>query len=409
MKWLNESDIITFLSKQKHDLRISNNGRWIDQKCTADVITVVTDCIINYIADEKDKKFSSVDIWYDDYSINTVEAVFKKPKPNDKNAIREYDKFFAHPMKMLAYAGILNEKKVGRRNVYTIIDYTLLEYLSIREQNTLVFLNVYIKKVLSDSSIYWIFEEFFKEQTKKAYSDVKKRFADFLICNTPINRILECNRIFAKVINPLAYKQMKKGTYRGYISKDIITYDALMYNRNNFRDIYADKPKGMTRKEYALTKSGEINDSYYNYQLRKAKNFLKAFNDKWRNGNTEHIEDKHIGEETVIHHIFPKAEYIEICHYYENLIALTPTQHTNYAHPSGRTREINEQYQHLLLLSKTDRIRENLTSIEIEHIYEFEKLLTVLSIGFDNDTVHDIADMDFIAIINIINRFYERI
>ena len=96
-----------------------------------------------------------------------------------------------------------------------------------------------------------------------------------------------------------------------------------------------------------------------------------------------------------MHHIFPEAVYPEICYYLENIIALTPTQHLNYAHPNGHTQEIDEQYQHLLLLSKADRICENLTDVAAEKIYEFSNLLFVLNVGFDNDNVLEIADMDF--------------
>ena len=107
-----------------------------------------------------------------------------------------------------------------------------------------------------------------------------------------------------------------------------------------------------------------------------------------------------------MHHIFPEAVYPEICYYLENIIALTPTQHLNYAHPNGRTQEIDEQYQHLLLLSKADRIHENLTDVAAEKIYEFSNFLFVLNVGFDNDDVLEIADMDFCSVINAINVHY---
>ena len=107
-----------------------------------------------------------------------------------------------------------------------------------------------------------------------------------------------------------------------------------------------------------------------------------------------------------MHHIFPEANYPEICYYLENIIALTPTQHLNYAHPDGHTQEIDEQYQHLLLLSKADRIRENLTDSRVESIYEFSKFLFVLNVGFDNDDILEIPDMDFNSIVNSINRHY---
>ena len=90
----------------------------------------------------------------------------------------------------------------------------------------------------------------------------------------------------------------------------------------------------------------------------------------------------------------------------ENLIALTPTQHLSYAHPNGRTTEIDNIYQHLLLLSKADRIKENLNSVTVEHIYEFSNFLHVLNVGFDDDDVLDIADMDFATVVNAINTHY---
>ena len=96
----------------------------------------------------------------------------------------------------------------------------------------------------------------------------------------------------------------------------------------------------------------------------------------------------------------------------ENLIALTPTQHFNYAHPNGKTQEINIEYQKLLLLSKADRIKENIQDSytdKVERIYEFPKFLHVLSIGFDNDEVESIPNMDFVSVMNAINVHYANI
>ena len=152
------------------------------------------------------------------------------------------------------------------------------------------------------------------------------------------------------MINPLAYFKNAYGSERGRISNDIISFDVLMYNRNNFRDIYANKPKGITRKEYAINNQIKINEQYYDYQSNKAKKFLRLFNEQFRKGQTEHLEQTQIKDNaTQIHHIFPRALYPEICYYLENLIALTPTQHFNYAHPNGHTQEINIEYQKLLL------------------------------------------------------------
>lgn len=228
-------------------------------------------------------------------------------------------------------------------------NFEVLEYIALRERNALFFLKAYIEKVLVDSGLYPAFEEFFELQTKESYDTVKRTFSTFIINNTNINGVVECNRIFIKVLNPLAYFKNSRGTEKGRLSEQIITYDMLMYNRNNFRDIYADKPKGVTRKEYAVTHPVEVNEAYYHYQSAKAKRFLRLFNDQNRGGQTEHLEPAHMEDRAIhMHHIFPEAIYPEICYYLENIIALTPTQHLNYAHPDGHTQEIDEQYQHLL-------------------------------------------------------------
>lgn len=388
-------------------------------KCTPDVLSFQADCIYNYVTEHPNKPFYTQDIWFNDYTIQNTMAIFKKPSPTTDKAKNEYDKFFGQPLKLLGYSKVLNKTKDGNKNVYTVNNLELLEYIAISEKNALKFLYRYIEKVLSDSGILLKFNNFFQGQKnaftnqdkmQSLYLDIKNTFFNFTKRNTAINGDLECGRIFTKIINPLAYFHNACGTEKGHISKDIITFDMLMYNRNNFRDIYANKPKGITRKEYAFTNPIEINEQYYEYQSNKAKKYLRLFNDQYRNGITEHLEKTHLNDKAIhIHHIFPKAMYPEICYYLENLIALTPTQHYNYAHPNGRTQEINIEYQKLLLLSKADRIKENIEdsySDKVEKIYEFPKFLHVLSVGFDDDEVETIDNMDFVSVMNAINVHY---
>ncbi len=404
---LTQQAIIDFCNQYDYDIRKSGNGRWIDQKCAADVVTVIADCIYNYELENRGGSFSSLDIWHYDYAIENIEEIFKKPGVESKSAKNEYDKFFQQPMEMLANARVLSKNKQGNRNIYKVNNVEVLEYIALRERNALFFLKTYIEKVLSDSGIYDVFEEFFGQQTKEAYQKVKTAFSNFTIRYTKINGEVECNRIFIKVLNPLAYFKNSRGTEKGRISEQNITYDMLMYNRNNFRDIYSDKPKGVTRKDYAAVHPAEVNEAYYHYQSAKAKRFLRLFNDQNRNGQPEHLEISHMHDKAIhMHHIFPESVFPEICYYLENIIALTPTQHLNYAHPNGKTQEIDEQYQHLLLLSKADRIQENLTDVAVEKIYEFSNFLFVLNVGFDNDDLLEIADMDFCAVVNAINVHY---
>lgn len=407
MKWLKDGDIQIFLSRYNYDVRASGNARWIDQKCAADVVTIVSDCILQYSDMHPDTYFTSMDIWHDEYTTENVESIFKKPNPDEIKARNEYDKFFQQPMEMLAYAGVLSKIKKGNRNFYIVVERDILEYISIRERNALTFLQMYITKVLTDSEIMSLFENFFAKQTKTFYEKVKDGFTNFTIKYTKINGETECRRIFIKVINPLAYQRNSRGTEKGHLSKYKITYDMLMYNRDNFRDLYADKPKELTRRQYAEQIGLKPSSGLNTYMSQKAKRLVRAFNDTFRNGLTEVYDERHNADKAIhIHHIFPEAEFPEICAFYENLIALTPTQHFSYAHPLGNTNKIDVAYQHICLLAKTDVIKETLEDVTREQIYEFGRFMHVLFIGLDDDTFIRISDRDFESTITAINLAY---
>lgn len=404
---IDKNVITTFLNQNNYDLRESHNGRWIDQKCTPDVVSIIADCICAFNSEKNDELFTSMDIWHSQYTHDNILSIFKKPGVNEEAARNEYDKFFQQPMEMLANAGVLIKEKRGSRNFYRIGRWDILEYIAIRERNALVFLCRYIEKVLKDSDLMQEFEKYFAIQDSDAYDEVKSSFSDFIISTTPINGLTECRRIFTKVINPLAYERNALGTERGRISEQIITYDMLMYNRNNFRDIYANKPKDITRKQYLEVHPVKVNLAYYHYQSTKAKRFLRIFNDNYRNSEPEYLNDIHANDKaTQMHHIFPESEFPEICYYLENIIALTPTQHFNHAHPNGQTQKINKTYQQLLLLAKTDRIKENLTGDCKEKIYSFNNLKHVLVVGFDDSDIEEIEPDDYVSIMNTINTHY---
>lgn len=357
MRFLSKAEIDEFLSQRNYDIRKSNNARWIDQKCTPDVLTIIADCIANYVSEKGNDYFTSMDIWHDAYTVENVESIFKKPNPDETKARSEYDKFFQQPMELLAYSGVLEKDKRKTRNYYRVANEEMLEYISLRDRNALTFLQCYITNVLSDSGIIGKFELFFNNTSKENFDSLKSDYEDFIIANTPINGRTE-------------------GTERGHLSKHKITYDMLMYNRDNFRDIYSDKPKEMTRSEYEMTLGIKINKDLTKYMSAKAKRIVRVYNDQFRNGLTEVLEDeRHIGDlATNIHHIFPEADYPTICYYIENLIALTPTQHFNYAHPNGNTQSINREYQHICLLAKSATIRDDLENHE-EPIYSFDKFI----------------------------------
>lgn len=399
--------IQAFLDAHDYDIRKTHNGRWIDQKCTMDVLCLVSDCIIEYTRNPLNKTFTVNDIWHNDYTVKNVQQIFSKPNPMQK-ASNEYNKYFGQPIKLLDASGIIRGEKRGRGYIYSIVNQELLEYISFRERNSFNFLCLYIEKVLKDSGIYRMFDAFFQMQDKNSFKKLKDEYTQFTIDNTPINGTIECGRIFTKVLNPLACKYHKFGAERGHISKDIITQDMIMYNQKNWRDILTEKPKNMTRIEYELTLPKPNEDYMTTYRINRAKRNLRRFNDLYRSGKTEVYDERHIKDPaTQIHHIFPVNEYPSIADCLENLIALTPTQHFVYAHPNNNTQYIDRSYQYLCLLSKTGIIRDNLLNKKSEPvIYDFYLYQTVLNTGLKTEEFFEVQELDFKGLLNRIEKYY---
>ncbi len=369
---MKEQQIIDFLKIRDYDIRKTQNARWIDQKCTPDVLSIVADCILEFTQYNIEKSFSIRDIWDSPYTNENVKMIFSKPDLNSDFSMHEYDKFFSQPIKLLAYSGILFETKTGNRNIYTIQNIELLEYLMQRETNALKFLILYIQKVLMDSGIYPLFDNFLQKQDTESFKQLKDGFTHFTINNTAINNATECFRIFTKIINPLAFYYGKKGTRKGYLSNTIITKDELNYNRINWRDI--GKDKNTTRQEYDLINSKGIANS--NYLISKAKKVVKRYNDRFNNSLSEVKQEKEESQATQIHHIFPIQDFPIIANYIENLIALTPNQHFIYAHPNNQTRLIDKDFQYICLLAKTTTILN-----DTQGVYDWNDYIVVLNMG----------------------------
>lgn len=397
-----------FLNEHNYDIRKTHNGRWIDQKCTMDVVCLVSDCIVEYMSNKLNSTFTVKDIWYNDYTVENIQQIFSKPDPTQK-ALNEYDKYFGQPIKLLDAAGIIHGKKNGQEYIYSIVNQELLEYISFRERNSYNFLCLYIEKVLKDSGIYEMFEYFFRLQDKSSFKELKDAYTNFMIKNTPINGATECGRIFTKVLNPLACKYKKCGTERGHLSKNIITQDMILYNQRNWRDILSEKPKDMTRVDYEITLPESNKDYMTTYRINRAKKNLRKFNDLYRNGKTELREERHIIDPaTQIHHIFPANEFPVIADYLENLIALTPTQHYLYAHPNNNTQYIDRAYQYLCLIAKTGMIRDNLIGKKREPIiYDFYLYQIVLNEGFNTKEFFEVQEMDFDGLLSRIEKYYQ--
>ncbi len=350
---IDEKHIQGFADGHDYDVRKSGNARFTDQKCIPDVVCAVAECIIEYISDDTSKKFTKDDVWHSGHANILVSECFSKPDTENETTSSEYDKFFAQPMKMLAFAGVLQEEKVKGVNVYQVLEYDILEYISIREKNALIFLDVYLSKVMSDSGCMPYFDDFFTAQDKRSFDALRDELKSFYKKYTPVKGDYEPSRIYNKIINIMAFRRHKKGVRRGLLSASPLTIDAIRYNRVNWRDI--EKPKGVSRREYAAQLDNQIEQyaGYYERSVSKAKKFVRDLE--------QYSEVHHYPSyaATDAHHIFMKNEFPELADMPENIIALTGTEHYSYAHPGRNTQRTDPDYQMVCLLSKLDSIERN--------------------------------------------------
>ncbi len=384
-----------------YDIRKTRNARFIDQKVTPDVLYIVTNCVLEFTKQNKDLTFSTKDIWESKFANEEVKDIFNKPDVMNSKARSEYDKYFAQPLKMLEYSKVLNLKKQGNRNYFSINNLSLLEFMSYKKRNCLIFIDIYLRKVLTDSNIWHLFESFFNKNTKENFHNLKDGFKEFLYINTKINTTNkhEPGRIFTKIINPMAHVNKSFGTKGGYMSNDVIGYDELMYNRKNWRDI--SKLKGETRQEYESRakelikkrKAAEVRLTIQQAkkQIKKRYNDISEVQDEWANCDATHV-----------HHIFPKSEFPEIESYVENLILLTPNQHLNKAHPKD-TKRINKAYQYVCLQSKCNTIQESVEIIN-DGFYTKEDFSFVLNTGINTENFNE--NLSFDEIRNQLTEFY---
>lgn len=359
-------EINELLSSKNYDIRKSHNARFIDQKCTPDVISFISDCILN-LSIETNKTFTFNDIFENQYFIKHTQMIFNKPAPTNEHTSNEYDKFINQPLRMLDYAGVLSSTKIGLKYVYKVEKPEILEFLALRDKNAYEFLILYLKKLLEDSGLWKIFDNFLRIPTKDNFTLLKSSYEKFIIGNTPINQSTEVRRIFTKILNPLSVSKFTLGTKSGNLSKFNINYSDLMYNQINFRDI--NKTKNITREEAESEKKQSTD--YNVFLVQKAKAFIKKLH-----LNSE-VKDKLFGKTTHIHHIFPKSEFPHISDFLENLIALTAGQHLQLAHPNGKTSIIDKTYQCVCLNSKLKSIKESKSLF-----YRKENFITVLNTGF---------------------------
>lgn len=389
-----------FFEKTDLDIRKNkNNPRFLDQKCTPDVLSFIADCVL-----QMDKEsFTRTDIWQSSYFVKNASFIFGKPSPENKAADNEYDKFISQPLDLLAYSGVLSKIKNGKQNIFYVESKEMLEAVSINEKKAFDFLYAYFHKFAKDSGILPYIEKFLELQDSESLEILKIKFIRLVYSNSNIgtrqsktNGEVEIRRIFPKFLNIFAVYANKKGIEKGIISKHGFIFPDLMYNRINFRDVR--KMKNITRHEQEMSKFSGT-EKYFDFQMQKAMRWVKQHHPY------SEIKDKLYGKTDAVHHIFPKSLFPEICYYVENLIALTAGQHLSLAHPNGDTKRIDSDYQRKCLHAKKETIK--ICAERGKTDYSLPNFIYVLSTGFDGK-INIPVNSDFSQIGDIIDSFYKQ-
>ena len=401
-----------FLQERNYDIRKKRNARWMDQKCAFDVVSFLAECILEYAPDDT-VAFTRSDIWHSQFAIDGIKYDFKKTDAETMTE-NEYDKFFGNSIAMLHYAGILrgrrSRKRKGKPYIYRVNNREILEYISVRPKNALVFLQLYIKKVLLDSDIYEPFDNYFEKQDYASLTECRDKFRHFLIKYTGITKPTEPNKIFIKVINPLANAENKKGYVNRSVSVGPITLSDLGYQRDNWYDEYLKKPKNVSRRDHMENMHDGGLSAELEHRSSRGKNKVRNYNRDYNNAHSE-LKDMFYTDGSVeIHHIFPKhvPDYYVLVDKYENLIALTISQHRDHAHPYAHMREIVKDYQKQCIIQKIDTVRMD----EEENggiLYSFDDLKHVLAIGLDLKEILEITDKDYDSLKKIVEEHYKNL
>ncbi|WP_322803676.1 hypothetical protein SO574_02890 [Vibrio alfacsensis] len=361
------------------DLRISGNGRYIDQKCTPDVVSSLAEVILEYI-ERGNESFTIRDLMESEELDTVMVNQFQKPSISHPGAASEYDKVASQPVKLFECAQLIETiESTGRAKRYVVLNESILQFIATGEKKALEFLVIYLNKVLSDSGLKREFDRFFAAPNANSFTHLKEHYCNFIIEHTPINGLTESRRIFSKVLNPLAFDLSNYGTKAGRLSGSPISYHELFYNRVNFRD--HDKPKGTPRSTFLANFPEDTATEIY--QVERAKKHIKRYHD----GKSEINRYREL-EANNVHHIFPKHQFPELSDTFENLILITSGQHLDFAHPNANTQQISKSYQLVALLAKLDSIEKSVYR-EKDEFYNLAEFMRVVNIGLDKELLLD--------------------
>lgn len=364
------------------DIRKTNDARYVDQKCTPDIICFMADCVWNIMSTME--VFTGKDIWTSQYFLNNSKVLFSKPKADKKEVQNEYNKVISQPLKTLAYSHILSVRKDGTTMYFSVENKSLLEYIAGSNLHAYYFLSIFYMKVLEDSRFMHRMEEYARnsqkeDSPKNARSILYAHYRNLIRGNTDSKSEFDIDRMFHKVFNIYAFTHDLCGS-----KGKPVTFSDLLYNKENFRD--KGKRKDISRKEArrASTKEQPNANEVAAYMENKAKAIVKRLHSPF-----SEVQDAYAnGDATHVHHIFPKHIQPLMAGCVENLILLTPTQHNVMAHPKNKTKEIDFSYQMTCLLAKSRTIEKSIAEYG-ERYYSKSTFIDVINMGLCIDIEPD--------------------
>lgn len=400
---MNQNDYYNQIS-----LNTKSNTFWskaIDQKITFDVLSFISQCILQL----PNKQFRAKDIEESVFFDNGIQDIYGKPPANQ--IPREVDKFVSQPLNFFASTGILgltkNRKFDTSRRVKTfhIINRKILEEIADSDSKSLEFLIAAFLKIVIHLPFQKDLLSFVKNKngTRDELYDLRDKFTKYIKKNTGIKTLIEPPRKFNKLIQVLAYYYKGTGSKSG--SPSPIYLADITYNRKNFRD--KKKNKNISR-ENART---YINSGRYLYDLERHKReirkekisgiarFLKS--DKATPEIFSIMEEMHERDEMGIHvhHIFSDSSFPELSDVKENLIFLNANEHLQYAHPFGNTSKLDKNFQKICLMAKLNEIEEDYKKSFPK--YDHREFINVLNIGLNTNIFNEEDDIR-----NLENKMY---
>jgi len=372
--------------KLKESIKRSSpdGARWFDQKVTYDNFFVIANTV-NLAIQSDETWFNRQDIQKSHFLEQQMKREYGKPATSDVMAANEYDKFISQNLNVLACAGILNSEK-KRSRMYSIADRELLQSICATDNAARAFLIAYLEAKLKSYNWWSFFERYKNNPNDETFTNLKSSFTSLLMETMNLGSRgssrpeIESGRIFAKVINPLAFQYGVNGAEHGRMMKSIPSKLDLSYNQVNFRDEYTGKLKNQTRKQFESENEEKFKQQKAQPSLTKQMAEVR----KHHNLISEFPTDERV-KASHVHHIFPRSRYPQFANVRENMICLTPGQHLGQAHPNGNTSIIDPIFQRNCLFHKLTSIAES--ERNGDDFYSFEKFGKILAELFDLETV----------------------